>query len=69
MATDRRKKAKAAAKPGQGDKGDRFYVIPHRKTKAGIETRMRDILEERDPTDISRPVELEPTSPQPGRPG
>ena len=37
---------------------DRFYVIPHEKTRAGIETRMRDILEERDPTDISRPVEL-----------
>lgn len=37
---------------------DRFYVIPHEKTRAGIETRMRDILDERDPTDISRPVEL-----------
>jgi NAD(P)-dependent dehydrogenase (short-subunit alcohol dehydrogenase family) len=37
-------------------KTDRFYVIPHRKTKAAIETRMQDILEERDPTDISRPV-------------
>ena len=49
----------------------RFYVIPHQKTKAGIETRMRDILEERDPTDISRPVdELGPgPSPQQRRPG
>jgi NAD(P)-dependent dehydrogenase (short-subunit alcohol dehydrogenase family) len=49
-------------------KSDRFYVIPHRKTKGGIETRMRDILDERDPTDISRPVELESTPQQPGRP-
>ena len=37
-------------------KGDRFYILPHGKTKAGIETRMQDILAERDPTDISRPV-------------
>ena len=36
----------------------RFYVLPHQKIKAAIETRMRDILDERDPTDGSRPVEL-----------
>jgi NAD(P)-dependent dehydrogenase (short-subunit alcohol dehydrogenase family) len=37
-------------------RNDRFYVIPHQKTRAAIETRMQDILAERDPTDISRPV-------------
>ena len=37
-------------------RNDRFYVLPHQKTKAAIETRMQDILAERDPTDISRPV-------------
>lgn len=34
----------------------RFYVLPHQKIKAAIEARMRDILDERDPTDVSRPV-------------
>jgi NAD(P)-dependent dehydrogenase (short-subunit alcohol dehydrogenase family) len=38
-------------------KARRFYVLPHQKIKAAIETRMRDILDERDPTDVSRPVE------------
>jgi NAD(P)-dependent dehydrogenase (short-subunit alcohol dehydrogenase family) len=38
-------------------KANRFYVLPHQKIKAAIETRMRDILDERDPTDVSRPVE------------
>jgi NAD(P)-dependent dehydrogenase (short-subunit alcohol dehydrogenase family) len=37
-------------------KAGRFYVLPHAKIKAAIETRMRDILEERDPTDTSRPA-------------
>ena len=37
-------------------RNERFYVLPHQKTKAAIETRMKDVLEERDPTDISRPV-------------
>ena len=37
-------------------KAERFYVIPHRKTLAAIETRMQDIVQERDPTDVSRPV-------------
>ena len=37
-------------------KADRFYVLPHPKIKAAVESRMRDILEERDPTDVSRPV-------------
>lgn len=60
------KKAVAAGKLSAADiaritleaiKADRFYVIPHQKTKGGIETRMQDILAERDPTDISRPVD------------
>lgn len=34
----------------------RFYVLPHQKIKAAIETRLRDILDERPPTDVSRPV-------------
>ena len=59
------KKAVAASKLSAADiarvtleavKNDRFYVIPHQKTKAAIETRMQDILGERQPTDISRPV-------------
>ena len=37
-------------------KADRFYVLPHPKIKAAVESRMRDILDERDPTDVSRPV-------------
>jgi NAD(P)-dependent dehydrogenase (short-subunit alcohol dehydrogenase family) len=41
----------------QAVKERRFYVLPHQKIKAAIETRMRDILDERDPTDVSRPVE------------
>ena len=59
------KKAVAASKLSAADiaritleavKAGRFYVLPHVKAKAGIETRMQDILGERDPTDISRPV-------------
>lgn len=59
------KKAVAAGKLSAADiaritldavRAERFYVLPHPKTKAAIETRMQDILEERDPTDISRPV-------------
>ena len=34
----------------------RFYVLPHQKIKGAIEARMADILAERDPTDVSRPV-------------
>jgi NAD(P)-dependent dehydrogenase (short-subunit alcohol dehydrogenase family) len=59
------KKAVAAGKLSAADiaritldavRNDRFYVLPHQKTKVAIETRLQDILEERDPTDISRPV-------------
>jgi NAD(P)-dependent dehydrogenase (short-subunit alcohol dehydrogenase family) len=35
-------------------KANRFYVLPHQKAKAAIESRMRDILDERPPTDVSR---------------
>lgn len=41
----------------QAVKEPRFYVLTHPKIKAAIETRMRDILDEREPTDLSRPVE------------
>jgi len=36
-------------------KANRFYVLPHQKIKASIEQRMRDILDEREPVDVSRP--------------
>ena len=59
------KKAVAASKLSAADiaritleavAAGRFYVLPHRKTLAAIETRMQDVLQERDPTDVSRPV-------------
>lgn len=34
-------------------KADRFYILPHPKIKAAIESRMRDILEERNPTNTA----------------
>jgi len=37
-------------------KSGRFYIITHEKIKGAIEVRMRDILEDRTPTDVSRPV-------------
>lgn len=37
-------------------KAGRFYIITHEKIKGAIETRMRDILDGRSPTDVSRPV-------------
>jgi len=37
-------------------KNNRFYVLPHQKIKNAVETRMHDILGERPPTDVSRPV-------------
>jgi NAD(P)-dependent dehydrogenase (short-subunit alcohol dehydrogenase family) len=36
-------------------RNDRFYILTHQKIKGAIETRMMDILLERDPTDTSRP--------------
>lgn len=37
-------------------KSGRFYILTHGKIKPAIEARMRDILEDRLPTDVSRPV-------------
>ena len=37
-------------------KANRFYILTHGKIKGAIEARMHDILEERQPTDVSRPV-------------
>ena len=37
-------------------KAGRFYILTHEKIKGAIEARMRDILEDRTPTDVSRPV-------------
>lgn len=37
-------------------KANRFYVLPHPKIKPSIETRMNDILQEKIPTDVSRPL-------------
>jgi NAD(P)-dependent dehydrogenase (short-subunit alcohol dehydrogenase family) len=34
---------------------ERFYILPHKKIKGAIETRMQDILLERSPTDTSKP--------------
>ena len=31
-------------------KTEKFYILPHQKIKPAIETRMQDILQERDPT-------------------
>jgi NAD(P)-dependent dehydrogenase (short-subunit alcohol dehydrogenase family) len=36
-------------------KANRFYILPHQKIKTSIEQRMRDILDEREPVDVSRP--------------
>ena len=38
----------------EGVKADRFYILTHPKIKPAIETRMRDILEERTPTSPMR---------------
>jgi NAD(P)-dependent dehydrogenase (short-subunit alcohol dehydrogenase family) len=48
----------------EGVKAGRFYVIPHTKVKALVETRMRDILDDREPTDTLRQAdEFFPPSP------
>jgi hypothetical protein len=31
-------------------KAEKFYILPHQKIKPAIETRMQDILQEREPT-------------------
>lgn len=35
-------------------KANHFYILPHKKIKGAIETRMRDILDERNPVNTSR---------------
>ena len=37
-------------------KSGRFYILTHGKIKGAIEARMRDILEDRLPSDVSRPA-------------
>ena len=37
----------------EGLKAGRFYILPHTKIKLAIEARMKDILEDRVPTDVS----------------
>ena len=34
-------------------KANRFYVIPHSKIKGHVETRLQDIVQEREPTDVT----------------
>lgn len=41
----------------EGVKAGRFYVIPHAKVRELVELRLRDILEDREPTDVLPPVE------------
>ncbi len=36
----------------------RFYILTHPKIKGAIQTRMEDILQDRSPTDTSRPPKL-----------
>jgi NAD(P)-dependent dehydrogenase (short-subunit alcohol dehydrogenase family) len=44
--------AEVAAITLEAVKADRFYVIPHAKIKNHVETRMQDIVQEREPTDV-----------------
>jgi NAD(P)-dependent dehydrogenase (short-subunit alcohol dehydrogenase family) len=39
----------------QGIVNDRFYILTHPRIKAAIETRVQDIVQDRNPTDTSRP--------------
>jgi hypothetical protein len=34
-------------------KEDRFYILPHERIKRAVEMRMRDILEDRQPTNTA----------------
>ena len=36
----------------EGVKANRFYILPHTKIKGAVETRFRDILDDREPTDV-----------------
>ena len=56
VAAGRLSAADVAALTLEAVKDNRFYVLPHPKIKPSIETRMNDILQEKTPTDVSRPV-------------
>lgn len=56
VAAGRVSAAEVAAMTLDAVKQGRFYVLPHPRIKSSIETRMDDILSERIPTDVSRPV-------------
>jgi NAD(P)-dependent dehydrogenase (short-subunit alcohol dehydrogenase family) len=38
---------------------DRFYILTHPRIKPAIETRVQDVLEDRNPTDTSRPPKVQ----------
>ena len=38
----------------EGVREGRFYILPHAKIKNAVETRMRDILDDRAPTNVVR---------------
>ncbi len=56
VASARLSAAEVARLTVEAVKSNRFYVLPHQKIKAAIESRMRDILDEREPADVSRPM-------------
>jgi NAD(P)-dependent dehydrogenase (short-subunit alcohol dehydrogenase family) len=45
--------AEVAAMTLEAVKSDRFYVLPHRKIRSHVETRLQDIVQDREPTDVS----------------
>jgi hypothetical protein len=48
-------------------KAGSFYVLPHAKVRGLVETRMRDILDGREPTDVFPAVAADPLpGPLPG---
>ncbi|HSD09639.1 MAG TPA: hypothetical protein VLF14_01545, partial [Candidatus Binatia bacterium] len=44
--------SEVAEKVFEAIRAERFYILPHPEWKDGIETRMRDILDERNPTPV-----------------
>lgn len=45
--------AEVAAMTLDAVKADRFYVLPHKKIRSHVETRLQDIVQDREPTDVS----------------
>lgn len=45
--------AEVAAMTLDAVREDRFYVLPHRKIRSHVETRLQDIVQDRAPTDVS----------------